>query len=439
MMLAFAAMVVPGFLGASHAHATSEFTYQGQLNSSGAPYSGTADLQFRLFTSAGGTTQIGPTLNSSNVNVVDGRFTVLLNFLNEVPVGGHIEVSVRTPHDPVGFSPFTTLSPRQAVTPAPLAYRAEEAHYAGTASTAANALSLGGQLPAFYRDVSNFNTGTLPSARLSGTYSQSVGFTNPGNAFSGSGAGLTGLNANNFVSGILPAVRGGTGSSISSANTGDVLKWNGTAFTAQPERAYAAGAGLALSGSTFSVAPSSIGSGLLAMDAASLAKVSGGAMQTNGQNVTFAGTISIPTTTRTLIIPPAAFSGSPDAVVQATRVGVPFGGWVDISAPISLPTGARITRIAVYGREAQTSYGIDVTVTHFDITTGASTYPVSANLQGQGFQQELQFDANGLDLVVTPTSYFVINANWVTYVNSPQWGTYIKGVRVDYTIDSVLP
>ena len=37
-----------------------------------------------------------------------------------------------------------------------------------------DANKLGGQLPAFYRDASNLNAGTVPSARLAGTYAINI-------------------------------------------------------------------------------------------------------------------------------------------------------------------------------------------------------------------------------------------------------------------------
>ena len=50
-------------------------------------------------------------------------------------------------------------------------------------------------------------SGTVPSARLSGTYSSSVTFNNAGNSFSGNGAGLTSLNAGSLASGTVPSAQ----------------------------------------------------------------------------------------------------------------------------------------------------------------------------------------------------------------------------------------
>src|SRR5207249_8464707 len=93
--------------------------------------------------------------------------------------GRWLEVGVRTN----GGGAFTTLSPRQRITAAP---------YAITASNLAGTVAAS-QL-----------TGTVLSAQLSGTYSSAVTFNNAANSFTGSGAGLTSLNASNLSSGAVP-------------------------------------------------------------------------------------------------------------------------------------------------------------------------------------------------------------------------------------------
>ena len=50
-------------------------------------------------------------------------------------------------------------------------------------------------------------SGTLASANLGGAYSGAVTFNNAANSFSGSGAGLTALNASQLASGTVPDAR----------------------------------------------------------------------------------------------------------------------------------------------------------------------------------------------------------------------------------------
>lgn len=157
------------------------FTYQGQLQNDGSPANGSYDLTFTLYdVSNGGSSVSGPLTNSA-VAVTNGLFTVIIDFGAPVWNGetNWLQIGVETN----GAGPFTTLSPRQELTPTP---------YAIFAESSSNLL------------------GTLPAASLGGTYSNAVTFNNAGNSFSGSyagsGAGVTnvnaatlgGLNATNF-------------------------------------------------------------------------------------------------------------------------------------------------------------------------------------------------------------------------------------------------
>jgi hypothetical protein len=151
----------------------SAFTYQGRLNDSGGAATGSYDLQFTLFDGAtNGSAVAGPITNSPTI-VSNGLFTVILDF-GATPFTGAdlwLEIAARATN-----GAFTVLSPRQKITATP------------------------------YSLTARIVTGVLPGAGLSGTYSGPVTFNNSGNSFSGSGAGLTsvnaaslgGLNANQF-------------------------------------------------------------------------------------------------------------------------------------------------------------------------------------------------------------------------------------------------
>lgn len=96
-----------------------EFTFQGKLTTGGNAIDGDVDLKFRLFDAATGGTQIGGELESLNVFVVDGTFTIDLDFGGSAFVGGKrwLEIDVRNAGDPT----YETLSPRQPIVPAPIA------------------------------------------------------------------------------------------------------------------------------------------------------------------------------------------------------------------------------------------------------------------------------------------------------------------------------
>jgi hypothetical protein len=195
---------------------TTAVTFQGQLDSAGTPVSGTYDLRFTLFDSAVGGAQVGPQLCSDNISIANGRFTVQLDFGAQFAGSQRfLEVAAR---EDTGLAcavstGFVTLSPRQNLTAAPNAVFALSAASAGAAT---NATQLNGQPASFYTSATNLNSGTIPDARLgatvarldtSQTFTGALTLSNPANIFSGNGAGLSGLNAGNLATGILPDAR----------------------------------------------------------------------------------------------------------------------------------------------------------------------------------------------------------------------------------------
>jgi hypothetical protein len=155
---------------------TTDFTYQGQLQSSSAPANGIFDFEFALFDSGG--TQIGSPLIRNGIAVANGIFSVNLDFGAGFPGAPRLlEVRVRQ----TGGGAFTTLLPRQPVTSSPYSIKslaADSAGNASTATTATNALNLGGTAASQYLltngngsaltnlNASNITTGTLSNARL---------------------------------------------------------------------------------------------------------------------------------------------------------------------------------------------------------------------------------------------------------------------------------
>ncbi|MCL4267145.1 MAG: hypothetical protein KJ069_28460 [Anaerolineae bacterium] len=98
----------------------SGFTYQGHLSDGGAAANGAYEFQFQLFDEAVGGVQVGSTIVVDPVVVTTGLFNVELDFGTGVFGGGGrwLEIGVR----PDGSGdPYTILSPRQKLTPAPYA------------------------------------------------------------------------------------------------------------------------------------------------------------------------------------------------------------------------------------------------------------------------------------------------------------------------------
>jgi hypothetical protein len=149
------------------------FTYQGRLDSSGNPATGSFDLHFALFDSASGGSLLAGPLTNAAVGVSNGLFTVTLDFGAGVFTGPArwLEIAVRTN----GGGDFTTLASRQALTATPYAI------LAGNVS---------GVIP---------NSSLPANPSFSGSVSAGI--------FSGNGAGLTNLNASRLAAGTVAEAR----------------------------------------------------------------------------------------------------------------------------------------------------------------------------------------------------------------------------------------
>src|ERR1041384_4353984 len=100
------------------------FTYQGRLNDGNNPANGFYDLRFALYDSASGSNSVGGALTNAAVTVSNGLFTVMLDFGSQFNGADRwLEIGVRT--NDAGT--FALLTPRQQVTPAPYAIKAQSA------------------------------------------------------------------------------------------------------------------------------------------------------------------------------------------------------------------------------------------------------------------------------------------------------------------------
>ena len=140
------------------------FTYQGSLDDAGAPANGLHDFRVLLFNMASGGVVVGPPQCIDNVNVVDGVFTLQLDFgqVYATPLERHVEISVRqdTGLSCGDLTGFVALTPRQQITATPVASHANSAF----------SLDAADGVPAsavFVDDNGNVGIGTTtPTARL---------------------------------------------------------------------------------------------------------------------------------------------------------------------------------------------------------------------------------------------------------------------------------
>jgi hypothetical protein len=191
------------------------FTYQGRLSDGATPANGIYELTFALYTNgSSGTAIAGPLTNSTIVS--NGLFTVLIDFGTGVFTGAStwLEIATRTN----GGGAFSTLTPRQALTPSPNSIYAEGVAAAGIYGTLTD-----GQLPANLARLNVPNTasqatgvpvitsGFITSANV--TYGGSGYVTPPTvtvNASVGSGAIITaGISGGSVV--VLNVLSAGSG------------------------------------------------------------------------------------------------------------------------------------------------------------------------------------------------------------------------------------
>jgi hypothetical protein len=132
IVTAFAAFGVP---------VNTSWTYQGQLQRSGAAYTGTCDFQFSLWDAVSAGTQQGGTQSINGVNVVNGLFTVVLDFgIGNTAFFTGDARWLGTSVQCSGDGGFTPLDPRQPITAAPYALSLRPgAEITGPGATSASA------------------------------------------------------------------------------------------------------------------------------------------------------------------------------------------------------------------------------------------------------------------------------------------------------------
>lgn len=386
------AAVVLGPASLTHAQ-ISAFTYQGELLDQTNPANGLYDMQFSLYDVATGGSPVAATLCANNVSVDRGRFTVELNFGGLDLQNLFIEISVRRDSglDCANPSGFTLLSARQKIGVTP---------FSATAAFSLNTQLLGGQGPSFYTQASNL-TGLIPSAILSGIYTQPLTLNNSLNLYAGNGSGLTALNASNLSQGTLADAR-------LSANV--ALLSRTQTFT---------GANIFTGATTF-----------------------GATTAFNGL-ATFNAGIAIPATPRVLSIPAQGFKPSSTAMdvsVDSLAVrALTSGQGVSVDAPVHLPDGAVITEFAMFATDNDSLTGFTFVLVRVGLASGTATNVASLSTTAAGASASVQTLAT-----TTITGAIVDNSQFAYYVRA-SWGSpnpgnlSVRGSRIRYTMAGVVP
>lgn len=108
---------------------TSSFTYQGKLSASGQPVNSVCDFEFRLYDAASEGNTIAGVVVKNAVAIIDGEFTVELDFGTGAFDGNSRWLAIRVKCN--GDNDWADLTPRQKLTPSPFALYAASSVWSG--------------------------------------------------------------------------------------------------------------------------------------------------------------------------------------------------------------------------------------------------------------------------------------------------------------------
>lgn len=182
------------------------FTYQGRLNDGGSPANGTNyGMSFHLYDAATGGTSLG-NLGIASVTVSNGLFTVPLDFGASVFDGSPLWLDISVQKN---GGAFTTLSPRQALTPAPYAIFAQNA---GSGSSGTNRVWLIGGNSGTADDFIGTTDNTTFNIRVNNVRAMRYQLNADGSGLWTNAPNVIGGSSINFASsGVVGATIGGGG------------------------------------------------------------------------------------------------------------------------------------------------------------------------------------------------------------------------------------
>jgi hypothetical protein len=213
------------------------FSFQGKLNDGTNPANGRYDLEFKLFDAVAGGTQIGPSVARPNTILINGVFSVVLDFGAQAflnPNSIFIEIAVKPNGSP---NALTILGPRQQLTVVPFASRSQNST---NADNSQNSLRLGGILASDYVTKIEGNTNYIRNdiqPQPSSNFNISGNGTINGNLSVGGNQSLVG---NQTVAGISNLVTiNASGNALQTPNARGfvkaMLKVGGTSIGSPPQ------------------------------------------------------------------------------------------------------------------------------------------------------------------------------------------------------------
>jgi hypothetical protein len=213
------------------------FTYQGQLEVNGQPANGSYNLTFALFSSSTGADPVGAVLTNSATVVSNGLFTVMLDYGNIFSGSAlWLQIGVQT-----NTEPFTTLVPRQKITPAPYAIYTANAGAAVTAISAATANGATNFSGSLAGDVTGSQSATVV-AMIGGQAAASVASAtiaaNAATNLDAAGAIVRRDASGNFSAGTISATFVGNGNALTNLNGGNLTNSSVTPDKLSPTYAY---------------------------------------------------------------------------------------------------------------------------------------------------------------------------------------------------------
>ena len=219
-------------LAAAVAHADTTITYQGQLQDASGPVTGTPGMEFRLYDSLVGGSQVGDALVKNAVPVTDGLFQVDLDFGEQAYAGGlWLAIIVEG----------SSLEPRQAITGAPFAISAAPGNGSNWAVSGSDIhysdgnVGIGTSSPSVALDV-------IGSAKFGATSNQATGQR----SFVGGGSGNIAGGLNSFIAGGTLNTASGSRSfvGVGVSNTASAINSfvaGGSSNTASEDRSFVGG------------------------------------------------------------------------------------------------------------------------------------------------------------------------------------------------------